>query len=125
MTTKEVTQQGRKAKPLIRVKYKVNASNMANLAYNGRWRINPTQISKTIGELPTIECTRFKLKKNLAWELWGIWDKKAERWLYPCEPTTLYATREEAKKYLRNTTTDDPKYQLTMVERVLDGEDAA
>jgi hypothetical protein len=69
--------------------------------------------------------TRFTVKKNVAWELVGIWDKKTGRWLYPCEPKTLYTTRPEAWTYLRSTREDDPEYKLARVNQALDGEDAA
>lgn len=101
---------GRKPKPVT----------LERVTYRRLWPLWPSSRQRRM-----INGKRFTVKKNVAWELFGIWDKKTDTWLYPCEPKTLHPTQEEAKKYLRTTTVDDPKYQLAMVERKLDGEDAA
>ena len=96
---------GRKPKPVT----------LERVTYRRLWPLWPSSRQRRM-----INGKRFTVKKNLAYELFGIWDKKTERWLYPCEARTLYTTRAQAWTYLRTTGEDDPDYKLALVEQKLD-----
>lgn len=93
---------------------------LERVTYRRLWPLWPSN-----GQRRMINGTRFTVKKNLAWDLFGIWDKKTDRWLYPCEPKTLYTSHAAAREYLRTTKEDDPEYKLARVNQALGGEAAA
>ncbi|MFZ0866822.1 MAG: hypothetical protein WAN06_09255 [Candidatus Sulfotelmatobacter sp.] len=60
---------------------------------------------------------------------YAVWDRQHDDWLYPnpklpANSRRQYWTRDEAKEYLKRTTTTNRAYRLEMLNRALDGQAA-
>jgi|SRR5580658_8647696 hypothetical protein len=69
----------------------------------------------------TQQAKRYTVRSSTAFGWFGIWDKQEYRWVLG--GSAQFRTRAAAWRCLKNTTVE--KYKLWLVNRALDGEEAA